>query len=103
MRARGKVSLVDTFDGADIAASSAIDAFFVIYRGEVILDDYCTRGTGALAFAAGYTAVFAELTNFSALIMIIAGNYHPSRVAYKVDYTVRTFLNAHSASDAFYR
>ena len=103
MRARGKVSLVDAFDGADLAAFAAIDAFFVIYRSEVILNDYCTRGTGALAFSAGYTAVFAELTNFSAFIMIVAGDDHPSRVAYKVNYTVRALLDAHSAADTSFR
>jgi len=103
MRTGGENTLVDTLDGADVAAGTAINTFFVIYRCEVILDDYCARGADSLAFSAGNATVFAELTYLCSLIMIIAGNHYPRRVTYQVNNTVRAFLNAHSASDAHFR
>ena len=103
MRTGGENTLMDTFDGANLSALAAVDTFFVIYRCEVILDDYCARWANSLAFSAGYATVFTELTYLCSLIMIIAGNHYPRRVTYQVNNTVRAFLNAHSASDAPFR
>ena len=100
MRSAEEVTLVNTFNGAYLAAFAAVDALLVIDSCKVILDYDSTRGTVLLAFSASDTTVFAELAHLRALVMVITGNGNASRVADKVYYRVRAFLNAHSAADA---
>ena len=103
MRSANEVSFMDTLDGANLAAGSAINALFVIYRGEIILYRDSAGGTGLFALSAGNTAVFTIETYLSALVMVVTGNYNASGVSYKMDYMIGAFLYAKTASNALSR
>lgn len=98
-----EVSFMNTFYRANLAASTAINTFFIVYRSEIVFYDYCARGAGFFAFSASYTAVLAKDSNLSAFIVVVAGNCHARGISYKVNYAVRAFLHAKSATDAFSR
>lgn len=101
MCSANEIALVYAFNRTYLAASTAVDTFFIIYRSKVILDNNSTGGAGLFAFSAGNTAIFAVLTHLRALIMIVTGYSNARGIADKVDYAVGAFFYTHSATYAF--
>lgn len=62
---------------ARFGALSAVDAFFIIDDGQIILHCDCALGTGAYTFAAGNTAIFAGIHHGFAPFMRRAGDIYP--------------------------
>lgn len=74
MRAALEITLVYTVNGANVTASTAANALFIINRRKVIYNRYSTYRTGFFAFSASDTSVFTELSYVSATLFIITLN-----------------------------
>ena len=103
MSSADEVSFVNTFYGANLAASAAIYAFFIVYRSKIVFYDYCAGWAGLFAFSAGDAAVFTKYANPRAFIVVVAGNRNASGISYKMNNAVGAFFRAKSATDAFSR
>jgi hypothetical protein len=101
MCSANEIALVYTFNGTYLTARTAINTLLVIYRCKIIFYNDSTRGAGFLTLSAGNTAVLAILSYLSTLVVIVTGNGNACCVTDKMDYAVRTFLNAQTASDTF--
>ena len=76
MSAADKVSGMYTFHGAHVMTSTPTRALLIINGSKVVFNLNCSLGTGFLTFAAGYTAVLANLTHLCALVMTATFNYN---------------------------
>lgn len=103
MRSADEVALMYTFNRANLAARAAIYTLLIINRCEIILNHDSSRRTGFLTLSAGDATVFTILAHLSALVMIITGYCYTGGISYEMNNAVRTFLNAHTATDTFSR
>ena len=103
MCSAAEVILVNTSDRTSILTSSAAGTLVVIYNRKVVYNLNRTVGAGLLTFAAGNTAVLAELANNSTLVMVVTKNNNTGCIAYNVKQTVGTFLYTKTAADALLR
>jgi hypothetical protein len=101
VRSAKEVALVNTLNGAYLATLSAVYTFFVIDKCEIILDGDSARRAGLFAFSASNTAVLAIKSYPCAFIMVVTGYGNSSRVTNNVDYALRAFFDAKTATDTF--
>ena len=71
MGAADKVSCVYTMSRTHLVTGMAIITLGVIDGCDVFYQGNCTVRAGFHTFAAGYTAIFAYLANFSALVVVV--------------------------------
>ena len=103
MCSAAEVILVNTSDRTSILTSSATGTLVVVYNRKVVYNLNCTVRAGLLAFAAGNTAVLAELADNSTLVVIVAKNNNTGCISYNVEEPIGTFLYTKTAADALLR
>lgn len=99
MSAADEIPRMNTLDGTNLVTLAATGALLVIYGGKVVYNLYGIVRTVLLTFAAGDTAVEANLSYLSTLVMAAALNDHARGVVYKMYNTVGTGLYAQTAAD----
>ena len=98
--AADEVADVYTLHRTHLVAGSATRTLFVINGSKVINNLNCTLGTGLFTLSAGDTAVKANLTHLSTLVVTRALNDNTRGVVDKMDNVIRTSLGTKSAANA---
>ena len=90
----------DTMNWANLTASAAVRAFFIVDRCKVINKGNSAVGASLCALTASDTSVRAELAHYRALIVAGAENKSSVNVGHKLDNVVGASSCAYSAADA---
>ena len=100
MRPANKVARMYTFNRTNLMANTTSGALLIIDSSQVVLNLDRTAGAGLLTLTATDTAVEADLADLSTLIVARAFHNYTRGIVDQADNTVRTFLDAKTASDA---
>ena len=99
MRAADEVTEMYTFNYTNIVTLSTARALGVINGSKVVFHLDCAFRTCLFTLHTAYTAVGADLTNLSTLVMAGALYNYASGVIYKMNDMIRTSLCAKTATD----
>ena len=100
MSATDEVSEVNTFHRAYVVTGSAAGTLRVIYSSKIVFNLNCTLGTALFTLSAGDTAVEANLSYLSTLVVTRALNDNARGVVNKMDNVIGTSLGTKTAAYA---